>query len=150
MGRAMAFPRRTLIFSLLNLAAVFGNCNYSATAQVNADRSHRDPILISDVKEPGEMSVEPLPFTKFVPTAPEQMLTDAMKSTGDNNPAALLPALSQILAKYPDFSDGYVMRLGALCDGKDLVAIASDINNALIAAWAARTPAASLGCDTAV
>jgi tetratricopeptide (TPR) repeat protein len=76
------------------------------------------------------MRVEPLPVTNTALTAPEQMLADAMKAAG-NNPTALLPALNQILAKYPDFSDGYVMRLGALCNGNNLPAILSDINNAI-------------------
>lgn len=76
------------------------------------------------------MRVEPFP--KFVPTEPERMLGDAMKETrGNSDPNALLPALNQILAKHPDYGDGYVMRLGSLCSGKDHGAILSDINNAL-------------------
>ena len=76
------------------------------------------------------MRVEPFP--KFAPTEPERMLGDAMKQTqGNNDPNALLPALNRILAKYPDFGDGYVMRLGSLCSGRDHAAILSDVNNAL-------------------
>jgi tetratricopeptide (TPR) repeat protein len=127
----MALLGRTAIVSLLSLAVVFGNRTHGAPAPADADQNHREPILISGVREPDEMRVEPLPATNFVPTAPQQMLADAMKSAGNNKPDALLPALDTILAKYPDFPDGYVMRLGALCDGTDLVAIASDINNAL-------------------
>ena len=57
---------------------------------------------------------------KFAPTEPERMLGDAMKQTqGNNDPNALLPALNRILAKYPDYGDGYAMRLGSLCSGKD-------------------------------
>jgi hypothetical protein len=80
------------------------------------------PVLISGVNEPDEMRVEPFPLTIDL-TPPERMLGDAMKSGGNNKPAALLPALNQILAKHPDFTDGYVMRLGALCEGNDLIAI---------------------------
>jgi tetratricopeptide (TPR) repeat protein len=99
--------------------------------KVDAGRDHREPILIPGVQEPDEMRVPPPPLTNFVPTAPEQMLADAMKSVASNKPDALLPALNQILAKYPDFSKGYLMRLGALCEGNDLSAISSDVNNAL-------------------
>ncbi len=53
-----------------------------------------------------------------------------MKSVG-SKPDALLPPLNHILAKYPDFSNGYLMRLGALCEGNDRPGISSDINNAL-------------------
>jgi tetratricopeptide (TPR) repeat protein len=77
------------------------------------------------------MRAEPFPVTNSVPTAPEQMLAEAMKGVGSNRPEALLPALNQVLAKYPDFSDAYLMRLGALCEGNDLVAISSDVNNAI-------------------
>ncbi len=129
-GMASLF-RRTVVVSFLSLAAAFGICIYSWPAQADAGQSHREPILIPGVREPDEMRVEPLQVTNFVPTAPEQMLADALKSVGNDKRASLLPALNQILAKYPDFSDGYIMRLGALCEGTDLVAIASDINSAL-------------------
>jgi hypothetical protein len=113
------------------MAALFGNGTCVTPAQADAGQNHRQPILISGVQEPDEMRVEPFPAANYVPTAPEQMLADAMKSVGSNKPEALLPALNQLLAKYPDFSDAYVMRLGALCEGNDLIAISSDINNAL-------------------
>lgn len=128
----MDSPLRSAAFVvLLGLAALFGDSTCTTPVQAEAGQNHREPILISGVQEPDEMRVEPFPLTNFVPTAAEQLLADAMKSVGNNKPAALLPALNQILAKYPDFSDGYVMRLGALCEGNDLVAISSDINNAL-------------------
>ena len=57
------------------------------------------PVLISEVNEPDEMRVEPFSLTNSVLTAPQQMLADAMKSVGNSKPAALLPALNQILAK---------------------------------------------------
>jgi tetratricopeptide (TPR) repeat protein len=50
---------------------------------------------------------------------------------GDSDPNALLPSLNRILTKYPDFADGYAIRLGVLCSGRDRAAIVSDINNAL-------------------
>jgi hypothetical protein len=78
--------------------------------------THPEPILVPGVAEPEEMRVEPFPT--FVPTEPERMLGDAMKETrGNSDPNALLPALNRILAKYPDYGDGYVMRLGSLCNG---------------------------------
>lgn len=91
---------------------------------------HSEPILVLGVAEPEEMRVEPFP--KYVPTEPERMLADAMKaSQGNSDPNALLPALNRILAKYPEYGDGYAMRLTSLCMGKDRAATLSDINNAL-------------------
>ena len=91
---------------------------------------HSAPILIPGVEEPEEMRVEPLQVP--VLTAPERMLRDAERQLGSNNsPAALLPALNRILAKYPDFADGYVRRLASLCGGNDRAAILSDVNRAL-------------------
>lgn len=76
------------------------------------------------------MRVEPFPA--YVPTEPERMVGEAMKSAaGNSNPDALLPALNGILAKYPEYADGYVLRLVSLCTGDDHAAILSDISNAL-------------------
>jgi tetratricopeptide (TPR) repeat protein len=95
-----------------------------------AENVLRDPILIPGVQEPEEMRVEPIPIEVLTP--PERMLGNAMQQVGSNsNPAALLPALDRILAKYPDYSDGYVMRLGSLCSGNDRSTILSNINSAL-------------------
>jgi tetratricopeptide (TPR) repeat protein len=118
----MAFLLRSAVI-VLGLAALFGNRAYITHVQA-------EPILISGVQEPDEMRVEPFPRSNSALTPAEQMLGDAMKSVG-SKPDALLPSLNQILAKYPDFSDGYLMRLGALCEGNDLAGISSDINNAL-------------------
>ena len=91
---------------------------------------HRDPILVSGVKEPEEMRVEPRPTP--VPTEPERMLAVETKGgTKMNDPAILLPALNRVLAKFPDYSDGYAMRAGSLCAGSDRAAVLADINNAL-------------------
>lgn len=103
---------------------------YAHHPQIGVADTHPEPILVPGVAEPEEMRVEPFP--KFLPSEPERMLGDAMKETrGNSDPNALLPALNLILAKYPDYGDGYVMRLGSLCGGKDHAAILSDINNAL-------------------
>src|ERR1019366_7336074 len=95
-----------------------------------SEQLHRDPILLPGIQEPQEMRVEPFPA--YVPTEPEQMVGQAMKETqGNSSPDSLLPALNRILSKYPDYADGYVLRLGSLCNGKDRAAILSDINSAL-------------------
>ena len=71
-----------------------------------------------------------MPFE--VPTAPDRMLGKAMdQGDSKNSPAALIPALDRILARYPDYFLGYVMRLGSLCGGNDRAAILSNINSAL-------------------
>ena len=143
----MAFLlRSTVIVVFPVLAAPLGNRIYLMPVQAEAGQSHRKPIIISGVKEPDEMRVEPFPLTNSVLTAPELMLADAIKSVENNKPAALLPALNQILAKYPDFSDGS-HEARRLCEGNDLIAISSDINNALKYVTSSRignTPLSSL------
>jgi hypothetical protein len=86
---------------------------------IAAEEQRREPILIPGVQEPDEMRVEPFPVNNVVLTAPELMLGEAMESADKNDPAALLPALNQILAKYPDYSDGYVAPSFALCGDND-------------------------------
>jgi tetratricopeptide (TPR) repeat protein len=124
--------RYILLALLLALVAVlvFRYRPHAQHAQSGVAETHPEPILIPGVTEPEEMRVEPFP--KVVPTEPERMLGDAMKETrGNSDPNALLPALNRILAKHPDYGDGYVMRLASLCSGKDHAAILSDINNAI-------------------
>lgn len=94
------------------------------------DIVHRDPVLIPGVQEPEEMRVEPFPAAS--PTPPEQMLATAMQAVGNNSkPEDLLPALDRILKKYPNYSDGYTMRLTALCSGNDLKSILFNLDSAL-------------------
>jgi hypothetical protein len=76
------------------------------------------------------MRVEPMPIS--LRTSPERMLDDAMAHVDVKGyPGNLLPALDSILAKYPDYLDGYLRRLDVVCDGSDQAAILSNINNAL-------------------
>jgi tetratricopeptide (TPR) repeat protein len=101
-------------------------------AQCLAEEQRRAPILIVGVQEPEEMRVEPLPTNKLDLTAPERMLGEALQNSDNSKPATLLPALNRILAQYPDFSDGHIMRAFALCDsGNDRSAIAADLDRAL-------------------
>lgn len=98
--------------------------------QTTATDARHDPIAIPGVIEPAEMLVAPFP--KAVLSGPDQLLANAMKETGGNaDRNALLPALNRILAKYPNYADGYVMRLDSLCNRKDRAAILSDIDSAL-------------------
>lgn len=135
--------RRFWIPSLeaLVFAATSALTNPTATAQ-------QSPVLIPGVLEPEEMRVEPLPIKKIELTAPERMLGDALKASDNSKPSTLLPALNQILAQYPDFSDGYVMRAFALCDaGNDRAAISADVGRALKSvsgSRAGKTPFGSL------
>jgi tetratricopeptide (TPR) repeat protein len=99
---------------------------------IAAAEQSRQPILIPGIQEPEEMRVEPFPTTKRDLTAPERMLGEALQKSDNSNPATLLPALNRILAQYPDFSDGYIMRAFALCDpGNDRAAITADLDRAL-------------------
>jgi tetratricopeptide (TPR) repeat protein len=103
----------------------------SRQMRVTETQQRREPILIPGVQEPDEMRVEPL-LTKTVElTDPERELAEATRNFSKVNLAELLPALDRILAKYPDFADGYVFRLGAFCERNDWRAAMSDINNAL-------------------
>jgi tetratricopeptide (TPR) repeat protein len=137
--------RSTVIALLFGVVALFVYRAHIKHAQtIEAEDRHREPILIPGIQEPQEMGVEPFPIN--VPTAPERMLGEAMESAGSNSsPVALLPALNRILAKYPDYSDGYVMRLGSLCDGSDRAAILSNINSALKYVSNSRSGKDSLG-----
>ncbi|HCC55917.1 MAG TPA: hypothetical protein DEQ47_01400, partial [Solibacterales bacterium] len=117
-----------LIAGLIGLLAYRARVNHAQPTKANDP--HSAPILIPGIQEPEEMRAEPIPAAVLTP--PERMLGDAMQQAGNKGePAALRPALDRILAKFPDYSDGYVMRLGSLCDGTDRAAILSDINNAL-------------------
>jgi len=99
---------------------------------IEAAEQSWQPILIPGVQEPEEMRVEPFPTTKAELTEPERMLGEALQKSDNSNPATLLPALNRILAQYPDFSDGYIMRAFALCDpGNDRAAITADLDRAL-------------------
>lgn len=89
------------------------------------------PILIRGIQEPDELRVEPLPGTQMVLTPPERMLAEAMQSADKGDPNALLPAVNRILTSYPEFAEGYVLRLGALCGTNDPAAILSDIDNSI-------------------
>ena len=118
---------------LIGAVLLLGYHAYLARYQpVAAENQHRDPVLIPGINEPEELRVEPVAPSQTKLTAPQQMLADAMNNSGQNSdPTALLPAVNKIIAKYPDYSDAYLMRLGALCNGNDRAAIMSDINNAL-------------------
>ena len=129
----MARSSRYVLLALLlviGAVLVYRYRPHTHQPQSSAADTHPEPILVPGVAEPEEMRVEPFP--KFVPSEPERMLDDAMKETrGNSDPNALLPALNRILAKYPDYGGGYVIRLGSRCSGQDHAAILSDINNAL-------------------
>jgi tetratricopeptide (TPR) repeat protein len=97
-----------------------------------AEEQGRQPILIPGIHEPEEMRVGPVAFKKFEPTAPERELAEATNNFSKlNDLPSVLPALDRILAKYPDFADGYVFRLPARCESKDLRGAISDITSAL-------------------
>src|SRR5450631_881901 len=131
--------RARLAFGLkaLLLIATSALANQTVTAQ-------QHPILIPGVLEPKELQVEPFPINKIDLTAPERMLGEALKNSDTSKPATLLPSLNQILAQYPDFTDGYVMRAFAFCDaGSDRNAISADLNRAVNSINGSRTGKAS-------
>jgi len=114
-------------------------------AVVAAAEQARQPILIPGIQEPEEMRVEPLPINKVELTAPERELAEATNNFSKVNLVEMLPALDRILAKYPDFADGYVFRIGALCESNDRRRIISDLNNALRFMGNSRTGKDSVG-----
>jgi tetratricopeptide (TPR) repeat protein len=110
-----------------------------------ASAESRQPILIPGIQEPEEMRVEPLPINRVEPTAPERELAEATNNFSKVNLAEMLPALDRILAKYPDFADGYVFRIGALCESNDRRRVISDLNSALKFIGNSRTGKDSIG-----
>jgi tetratricopeptide (TPR) repeat protein len=128
MKARLAFGLKALL-----LIATSALANHTVTAQ-------QHPILIPGAQEPKELLVEPFPMSKFEPTVPERMLGEALETSDTSKPATLLPALNQVLAQYPDFTDGYFMRAFALCDaGSDRTAISADLNRAINSINSSRT-----------
>lgn len=117
--------RNAAIALLLGAILLLGfRSTHAQTAATDSQQSA--PILLSGVKEPEEMRVEPVPL--IVPTASEKMLAAETKNLRD----LTIPALDAVLAKFPDYSDGYAMRAGLFCQhGRDPSPILSDVNNAL-------------------
>jgi tetratricopeptide (TPR) repeat protein len=114
--------------SFLIIGVVAASIEALTVHTIAADR--REPILIPGVQEPEEMRVDPFLIKNVELTAPERELAEATNNFSRINLAELLPALDRILAKYPDFADGYVFRIGALCESNDRRRAISDINNA--------------------
>jgi tetratricopeptide (TPR) repeat protein len=98
---------------------------------IAAAEQSRQPILIPGIQEPEEMRVEPLQSKKVEPPAPLRQLAEATNNFSNKNLPEWLPVLDRILAKYPDFAEGYVFRIGALCEINDRRRVISDINSAL-------------------
>jgi tetratricopeptide (TPR) repeat protein len=140
-GLESEFMERRFLMGLRSfLIAGVVSALMAVVGTIAAEEQRRPPILIPGVQEPEEMRVEPFPTTKLDLTAPERMLGEALQKSDNNKPAMLLPALNQILAQYPDFSDGYVMRALALCDpGNDRAAITADLDRALSSKASLRT-----------
>jgi tetratricopeptide (TPR) repeat protein len=121
------------------IAGVMTALGAGTVGNVAAEEQRRQPILIPGIQEPEEMRVEPFPTTKLDLTAPERMLGEALEKSEKSKTATLLPALNRILAQYPDFSDGYIMRALALCEpGNDRAAITADLDRALNSIGSAR------------
>lgn len=144
MGLKRIFGTTAIVLAVASGAFIAYRSHANGTQPTAADGQHVPPVLIPGIQEPAEMRVEPIPVAVLTP--PERMLGEAMQQVGNKGgPAALLPALDRIIAKYPDYSDGYVMRLGALCDGSDRAAILSNVNVALKYVGNSRTGKDSLG-----
>jgi tetratricopeptide (TPR) repeat protein len=97
---------------------------------VAAESPRPGPVLVPGIQQPDEMRVAPFPTKKVVLTAPEKELAEATNNFLKIDATEMLLALDGILAKYPDFADGYVFRIAALCDNDRRKAL-SDVNNAL-------------------
>jgi hypothetical protein len=137
--------RRGLLFGLSSSLIIAVWTGALPVQTIAAEEQRREPILIPGIQEPEEMRVEPFPVNNVVLTAPELMLGEAMENFDKSDLAALLPALNQILAKYPDFSDGHIMRAAVLCEGNDRVAIMADLDRALKFIDTSRTGKDSIG-----
>lgn len=90
------------------------------------------PILVVGVNEPDELRVEPFPLPVLTP--PEQAFADQLrKPTSPNAKFDMLAMINPILKSYPDYGDGYAMRVTALCEAPATkpAAIISDIDSAI-------------------
>src|SRR5690348_14850685 len=96
------------------VSALMGTAGTIATAEQS-----RQPILIPGIQEPEEMRVDPLQSNKVEPPAPLRELAEATNNFSKKNLPEWLPVLDRILAKYPDFPEGYVFRIGALCRSEE-------------------------------
>jgi tetratricopeptide (TPR) repeat protein len=93
---------------------------------------HRPPILVAGVTEPDELRVEPL--APPTPNAADRALGEAFQKLGSKNATTdILNLVNPLLASYPDYADGYVLRVGALCQlsTSNHTAIISDIDAAI-------------------
>jgi tetratricopeptide (TPR) repeat protein len=131
------------LFLLFVAIAALGDALLLQT--VAAQEQRRAPILIPGVEEPDEMRVEPLPSQHAELTAAERELAEATNNFSKINLVELLPVLDRILAKYPEFADGYVFRLGVFCENGDRLRAASDVNSALKFMGTSRTMKETLG-----
>ena len=79
-------------------------------------------IRVPGIDEPAELRVAPVP---------KMALSPAEVMWGKEQISMSLPAINRILGKYPDWGDGYFIRLESLCKGVDRPTILANINNAL-------------------
>jgi tetratricopeptide (TPR) repeat protein len=131
-GAVTAHPYRNAAISLLfGVVSLFEYDMTHARTAAAPEGQHRAPIHVPGIREPEEMRAVPRPIS--IPSEPERML--AIETTSGakmKDPATLLPALNRVLAKFPDYSDGYAMRaLALLCSSGDRMAALADINSAL-------------------
>jgi len=97
--RALVAIAVVLLVGLVALRIYRADVNHTQPAL--AESAHTGPILLPGIQEPEEMRVEPISVAVLTP--PERMLGEAMRQvSGKSGPAALLPALNGILAKYPN------------------------------------------------
>jgi hypothetical protein len=113
-----------------NAAPLLSPAQKQAVASRPITEQRREPISIAGVREPDEMLVEPLPINGE-PAAPLRELAEATNNFSKGNFVEMLPALDRILTRYPDFADGYVFRVGALCETNDRRRAMSDLNSAI-------------------
>ncbi|NOJ41054.1 tetratricopeptide repeat protein [Bradyrhizobium australiense] len=119
---------RAAVFALL----VIGSPSF-------AEQPGSSPVLISGVQEPEEMRAPPVAVGAKELSPPEREFAAATENFSKINDPNVLPALNRILAKYPDFGDGYVARLSFLCDRNDRQAALTDLASAIKFAASSRS-----------
>jgi tetratricopeptide (TPR) repeat protein len=126
MARRLLFAAAVLVLCVVAVLAYRSN----TSRPLAVGESSAAPILVAGVNEPAEMRVAPFP-TSLVPE-PLRMEGDAPEGVDlKRNPSAMIAPLNRILAKYPDWWDGYAGRAAFLCEHGDRAAALLDLETSL-------------------
>ena len=139
--KVVIFDRLTAMATRGRMAALIGIIVVSALAyyaianrqppvkQVDLPRA---PILVAGIDEPEELRVEPTPLPVLTP-AEQAFANELRKPTPPNAKRDVVALINPILKSFPEYGDGYAMRMQSLCyvNATKAESIVSDINFAI-------------------